>query len=79
MVYPLLCHAQKQADLGFAEAINGLHRVANAKQRTPVVSHPALGQAAQQLDLRRTGILEFVHQQMLDAVIQLQRQLGRRP
>ncbi|OIQ81377.1 hypothetical protein GALL_368610 [mine drainage metagenome] len=73
-----LRHAQEQADLGLAEAVDGLHRVADAEQRAPVARHPALGQAPQQIDLRRAGILEFIHQQMLNPVVQPERQLGGR-
>ncbi len=75
----LLGHLKKQADIRLAETINRLHRIAHAKQRAPVFRRPALRELPQQFDLRRAGVLKLIHQQVLDTVVQFQRQIGRRP
>ena len=71
-------HAQEQAHIGLAEPVNGLHRVADQKQGAAVAVLPAGGQPLEQAHLGRAGVLEFVDQQVADAVVQLQLQIAGR-
>ena len=66
---------EEQAHLRLAEAVDGLHRVAHHEHRAPVAFLPAGGEALEQLELAERGVLEFVHQQMADAVVQGQGQV----
>jgi len=77
ITYALLRHTQEQADVGLAKTIDGLHGVTDGEQRTAIARFPATRQALQQLDLGWAGVLEFIHQQMLNAVIELECQIGR--
>ena len=43
-----------------------------------LVRHPAARQFLDQADLARAGVLEFVDQQVADAVVEGLRQIGRR-
>lgn len=65
-----LGHLQEQADLGLAETVDGLHRVAHQEQRAAIAVLPAGGQRGQQVDLALAGVLEFVDQQMADRRVQ---------
>ena len=68
---------QEKADVGLAEAIDGLHRIADNEQGAPVALLPAGGEPLQQRDLRGAGVLELIDQQMADAVIELELEIGR--
>ena len=68
---------QEQADVGLAKTINRLHRVADDKQRASIARLPTRRQHGEQLYLRRTGVLKLIHQQMTDAVIELELQIAR--
>ncbi len=57
-------HAQEEADIGLAETVDRLHRVADHEQGAPVGRRPAACQLFQQFDLEWAGVLEFVDQQM---------------
>ena len=70
--------AQIQTDLGLAEAVDGLHRVADHEQRAPVARLPAGSELGQQFMLAHRGILEFIDQQVANAVIEMQGQIGGR-
>ena len=70
--------AQEQAHLGFTKAVDGLHRIAHHKQRAPVIGRPAGGEALQQLVLRERGVLEFIDQDVMDAVVKRQQEVGGR-
>jgi len=48
----LLLRREKDADLGFAKAIDRLHRVADREQRAAVTGREAGGQSLDQLELR---------------------------
>ena len=74
----LVPRAQIQPHFGFAKAIDRLHRIAHHKQRAPVICLPTGGELLQQFELRQRGVLEFIHQQMMDAIVQRQRQIRRR-
>ncbi len=69
---------EEQRDVGLAEAVDGLHRVAHAEQRVPVVLLPARHQPRQQGLLHGRGVLILVHQHVTDAVLERQRQFARR-
>jgi len=73
-----LADAQEEAHIGLAEAVDRLHRVADDEQRAAVIGHPAARQPFDQGDLARAGILEFVDQQVADAVIERLGEIGRR-
>ena len=67
----------EDAHLGFAKAIDRLHRVADGEQRMPVAGLPSRGEQAQKLELRERCVLEFVDQQMIDPKIEREQQVGR--
>ena len=71
-------YLEEKPDIGLTKAVDGLHRIADHKHGTPVVRRPAAHQFFQQRHLARTGILEFIDQQVLNAVIQRLRQIGGR-
>ena len=48
---PVLLQVDEQSDLGLAETIDRLHRVADAEQRAAVAIGPAAGQSFQQIEL----------------------------
>ena len=73
-----LADAQEESDVGLAEAVDRLHRVADDEQRPAVVRHPAARQFFDQADLARAGVLEFIDQQVADAVVERLGQIGRR-
>ena len=75
MAQPLGGRAQKQPDIGFTEAVDGLHRVAHQKQRPPIAGHPLGGQAPEDLVLRGGGVLELVDEQVFDPGVE---RLGER-
>ena len=66
----------EQADLGLAEAVDGLHGIAHGEEAVAVAGLPAGGEAAQQVELGARGVLEFVHQDVAQAVVQGQGQVG---
>ncbi len=68
---------QEEADLRVAEAVNGLHRVADREHRAPVSRLPSRGEALEQLPLRVGGVLELVHQQVAHARVHREQQVGR--
>ena len=72
-----LADAQEQADIGLAEAVDRLHRIANHEQRPAIVRHPAAGQFFNEADLARAGVLELVDQQVADAPVEAQAEFGR--
>ena len=74
----LLGCLQEQRDVGLAERIDGLHRVADAEERPAVTALPAGEQQRQQLLLRGRSVLVFVHQQVMDPVIEREREFRRR-
>jgi hypothetical protein len=72
------CHAlRKEPHLGLAEAIDGLHRVAHEEERAArrPDSHPEVS-FSQQLQLRVRRVLEFVHEDVADAVVEREQQVG---
>ena len=78
---PIGAGTQEQTDLGLAKAIDRLHRIAHQKQAAPErtlgIGFPTGGEALQQGELGVGGVLEFIHQQVTDAVIQSQCQFAR--
>ena len=66
----------EQARLGLTPAIDGLLGVAHHHQGAPGARLPAGHQTAEQLHLVDAGVLEFVHQEVLEAPIQAEHDLG---
>ena len=83
-VEPFQPRLQEQPDVGTAKAIDGLHTVtddhdcAGSRRIGRIVLAPAAGECVYQLVLVDGGILEFVHQDVLDLVIQAQGQFRGR-
>ncbi len=71
-------HVQEQAHVRLAKAVDGLHGIADQEQRAPVVRRPALGELLQQREVTVRGVLELVDQDVADAVIERQREIGGR-
>ncbi len=67
----------EDAHLGFAKAIDRLHRVADGEQGVPVTGLPSRGEQTQKLELCERCVLEFVDQQMIDPKIEREQQVGR--
>jgi hypothetical protein len=70
-------HVEEQADIGFAEAVDRLHRIADQEHRAAIVRRPARGQLLEQREVTVRGVLELVDQYVADAVIQRQGEIGR--
>ena len=70
--------AEELADLGLAEAVDRLHRVADREQRPPVAGRPAGGELLDQLVLGERRVLELVDQHVPHAIIERERDIGRR-
>ena len=64
----------EQAHIGVAEAVDGLHGVADGEDAGVLLAGPALDQQLQQLELGAGGVLKFVDQDVADAVVQGQSQ-----
>ena len=60
-------HGREAADLGIAEPVDGLHRIAHQEQRASIAFRPVLRQRQQQVVLIARGVLEFVDQDVPDA------------
>ncbi len=69
---------EEQRQVGVAEAVDRLHRIADEEQRSAVAALPSGGQQLEQLHLRLRRILELVDEQVLDTPIEREQQLGRR-
>ena len=52
---------QKESHVGFAEFVDGLHRVAHQKQGPTFGRLPTGSQFLNQVDLCRTGVLKLIH------------------
>jgi hypothetical protein len=63
-----LAGLEEQADVGFAEAINRLHRVADQKESAAVPGLPTRRQLLEQIVLGVGGVLKLVDQQVLNAI-----------
>jgi hypothetical protein len=74
----VVARAQVQANLGLAETVDRLHRIADHEQRAAVARLPAGGEALEQRELADRGVLKLVHQQVPDAIVEMQGQIGRR-
>ena len=73
-----LLRQQEQRHVRIAKPIDRLHRIADEKQRAPVIGLPTRRQQLQQAALRLRGVLELVDEQMLDAAVEREQQLRRR-
>ena len=73
----LLPGLEEERDLRLAEAVDGLHRVADQEQRAAVILLPARGQSFDQFELRVRGVLELVDQDVLDARVEREQEVGR--
>jgi len=62
VAYALGARLQEQPDLGFAKAVDRLHRIADGEQRAAVIRRPARGQLRDQFELADRGVLEFIDQ-----------------
>ena len=72
----IVTRREVKADLGLTESVDRLHRVTDCEKRAPVTVLPAGGQCFQQAILAAGGVLEFVDQQVLQAVVEGQRKVG---
>src|SRR5207237_3999750 len=68
---------KEERDLRLAEPVDRLHRVADEEERAAVALLPAGGEAAQELVLRPGGVLVFVDQDVADAGVEREQQVGR--
>src|SRR5271167_4219358 len=73
----VLGQLQKRTHLRLAKSIYGLHRIADAKHAASVAFLPAGGQQTNQLQLRAGGILKFIHQYVLQTIVEAQTQIRR--
>ena len=55
-----------------------MHRVTNREQGAAVAGFPAFGEPRDELRLADRGVLEFIDQQMTDAIVERQRKVGGR-
>ena len=67
---------QEKPHLGLAEPVDRLHRVADRKQGTPVLRFPSLGEPRHQFVLADGSVLELVDQQVADAIVKREGQVG---
>src|SRR6202020_1121880 len=68
---------EEQADLRIAEAVDGLHRIADDEQRAGVALLRRRGEGLEELELCKRGVLELVHQDMAQRESGAQRELRR--
>ena len=66
---------EKKTYVGIAEPINRLHRITDTEEGPAVVRLPPGCQAIEQLDLADRGILKLIHENVVETVIQQQRQI----
>ena len=67
-IEPDVFDARKEFGVGATKEIDGLHRIANHEAGAAFGLGPRGNQAAEQLVLAAAGVLEFVNEQMADAV-----------
>ena len=60
--------ARKQFGIGLAEAVDGLHGVADDEAGAALAIGPCADEAAEQFMLASAGVLEFVDQQMANSI-----------
>ena len=68
----------EQAHVGVAEAVDGLHGVADGEDAGVLLAGPTLDQQFQQLELGVGGVLKLIDQYVADAVVQGQGQFRGR-
>ena len=73
----LVFRPEKEPHFCLPEAIDGLHGIAHDKQGLAFLRQPALYQFCQQLKLMDGGILEFIHQHVMNGMIKIQCQIRR--
>ncbi len=61
---PRIPSSQEQSHLRFAELVDGLHRVANNKEGSPIAGLPAHRECLDQVELGQRSVLEFIDQDM---------------
>ncbi len=69
---------QERSDLRLAEAVDRLHRIADAKYAAPVAALPAGRQIAAPIRAARPRYPEIRPAEMLQAIVETQAQIGRR-
>ena len=69
---------QELPDLGVAETVDRLHRIADTKERTAVAGLPAARQRFKHPVLRAGRVLHLVDKDMTNLVIEQQRDVARR-
>src|SRR5688572_22516780 len=72
-----VARAQEQANFRITKRITRLHAVTDDKQRTVIICSPAVRQFFEQVELHGGGILEFIHQNVANPVIEAQREIRR--
>ena len=75
----MIARPEKQAHLRVAEAIDGLHGIADDEERASIALLPCGGERFEQLELRERGVLELVDQDVLEREPGAQRELRRLP
>ena len=76
--YALATRPEEQSDFGLAETIDRLHGIANHEQRAAIVRLPACCEPFEQIELGEGGILEFIDEDVADAVVKRKQQIGWR-
>ena len=72
---PRFLGCDEQADLGAAEPIDRLHRIADGEQRPPVARLPTRREPANEVELQVGRVLELVDQQMPDPAVEPEEEL----
>ncbi len=69
--------AQKHAHLRLAKPVDGLHRVPDQKERATIPRLPPRREQREQARLLQGGVLEFIDQDVTNAAVHAQCQVGR--
>jgi hypothetical protein len=70
-------NVEEQSNLGLAEPVNGLHRIADEEDRPALGLVPSGGELPDEADLAERRVLELVDQNVADTFAQDQREVGR--
>src|SRR5690606_5156819 len=69
----VLLQLDEESDLRLPEPIDRLHRIAHAKERSPVAIDPSGRQPFEKVELRERRVLKLVDQNVLDAMVECER------
>ena len=76
LAHASIATANEQTDVCLTEAVDGLHGIAHQKQAAAIVRAPSAGELFQQVQLTPVGVLVLVHQDVADAVVEVQAEIG---